>query len=86
MAFAYPMPDFEDMREGAPSGFGMLSVPNASTMVWKQFNAKTGAVIDEHVYQSHHHLGGFGAGQRPLVPRAPRARGSKGGLRLRRKH
>ena len=82
MAFAYPMPDYEDMREGAPSGFGMLSVPNASTMVWKQYNAKTGAVIDEHLYRNRHI--GMGAGLRPPVPRAPRARGSKHGLRLRR--
>lgn len=48
--FAYPQPTWEHFRSTSPAGFGLLDVPNASTIVWRQFNARTGGVIDSHVY------------------------------------
>lgn len=50
MPFAYPQPSWEHFRATSPAGFGLLEV-NASTMVWRQYNARTDAVIDEHVYR-----------------------------------
>ena len=48
--FAFPMPAFERARSASPAGFGLLDIPIATTMVWRQLNARTGLVIDEHVY------------------------------------
>lgn len=50
MPFAYPQPPWEHFRATSPAGFGLLHV-NASTMLWRQYNARTDAVIDEHVYR-----------------------------------
>jgi hypothetical protein len=49
--FAYPMPEFESARSAFPSGLGVLSVPNASTMVWQQLIARNGTVLDSHVFR-----------------------------------
>ena len=48
--FAYPQPSWEHFRATSPAGFGLLEV-NESAMVWRQYNARTDAVIDEHVYR-----------------------------------
>jgi hypothetical protein len=48
--WAYPMLPFERKRIADPSGFGILSVPNASTMVWRQYCSRSGKVLDEHVF------------------------------------
>ena len=49
MPFEYPQPAWEHFRSPSPAGFGLLEV-NATTMTWRQHNARTDAVIDEHVY------------------------------------
>ena len=50
LAWAAPVPqNFESFRSTSPAGFGLLAV-NETTMVWEQFNAKTGAALDSHVY------------------------------------
>ena len=49
MPFKYPQPAWEHFRSTSPAGFGLLHV-NATTMTWRQHNARTDAVIDEHVY------------------------------------
>lgn len=50
LSSAAPVPqDFESFRSTSPAGFGLLAV-NETTMVWEQFNAKTGAALDSHVY------------------------------------
>ena len=49
-AFQFPQPAWEHFRTPWPSGFGLLDVHNRSVMVWRQMNAMTGAVIDEHVF------------------------------------
>lgn len=48
--FAYPLPSYERFRSPYPAGFGFLTVHNSSVMTWQQFNARTGAVLDEHTY------------------------------------
>ena len=50
MPFAYPQPSYEEFRSTSPAGFGFLTVHNRSVMTWQQLNAKTGAVLDTHVY------------------------------------
>jgi hypothetical protein len=49
MPFQYPQPTWEHFRATSPAGFGLLEV-NESTMVWRQYNARTDEVIDEHTY------------------------------------
>eukprot|EP00040_Diaphanoeca_grandis_P024909 m.137597 g.137597 ORF g.137597 m.137597 type:complete len:482 (-) comp29929_c0_seq1:35-1480(-) len=48
--FAYPQPSYEQFRSAFPSGYGLLTVYNATTMAWQQMNAITGQPIDVHVY------------------------------------
>ena len=49
--FASPQPPYEEFRSAFPSGFGFLTVHNRSVLTWQQFNARTGSVLDEHVYR-----------------------------------
>lgn len=49
-AFQYPQPSYESFRSTDPAGFGLLTVHNTSVMTWAQLNARTGEVIDGHVY------------------------------------
>ena len=49
-AFQYPQPSYERFRSTDPAGFGLLTVHNTSVMTWGQLNARTGEVIDAHVY------------------------------------
>ena len=50
LPFAFPQPAYEEFRSASPAGFGFLTVHNGSVMTWQQFNARTGGVLDEHVY------------------------------------
>ena len=47
--FLYPQPSYERFRSTSPAGFGLLDV-NETAMQWRQLNAKSGTVIDQHLY------------------------------------
>eukprot|EP01049_Picozoa_sp_SAG25_P010609 SAG25_NODE_1177_length_3688_cov_2.738646_3_plen_107_part_01 len=49
--FEYEQPSYELSRTTWPAGYGLLHVANDTTMTWRQYNARTGAVIDAHVFR-----------------------------------